>query len=290
MGKYLGNHAGRQAQLDTAAEPPTSAHNEHARLHGREQPMLMTRLINLALVIVPFVGLIAAMVLLWGVALNWSYLAVFALMYVVTVLGVTVGYHRLFTHHSFKTPRFVEALLAVCGSMAIQGPVLDWVADHRRQHQHRAGHEDPHSPHMHGSSLRGTLSGFVHAHLGWFFGKPFDGRAKYVGDFKNDRLIAWMHRLFPVWVRMCLCIPAALGGLFTMSWMGVLLGFIWGGLVRVFFVHHVTWSVNSICHLWGTKPYKSHDESRNNAIFGVLAFGEGWHSNPHAFPTSARRG
>lgn len=259
-------------------EPPT---------RGQE---LQQRLINLAAVLIPFAGLVAAVVLLWGVAFNWVHLAILGGMYAITVIGIGVGYHRLFTHRSFKTPRAVAAILAVLGSMAVEGPILQWVAVHRRHHQHSDDHDDPHSPHTHGSSLWGTLRGMWHAHMGWLFRSSPQGLTKYVQDLGSDPLILWMSRLFPAWVVLGLVLPTVLGGLLTMSWTGALLGFIWGGLVRVFLVHHVTWSINSVCHIWGSRPFRSHDESRNNAILGVLAFGEGWHNNHHAFPTSARHG
>ncbi|MEL6329376.1 MAG: acyl-CoA desaturase [Planctomycetota bacterium] len=245
---------------------------------------------NLLLVLIPFAGLIAAITLLWGIAFSWVHLVVMGVMYLITMLGVTVGYHRLFTHKSFKTPKLVEAAFAVMGSMAVQGSVIDWVADHRRHHQHSDEEGDPHSPHTHGGGIWGTIRGMFHAHMGWFFRKAPDGHGNYVPDLKSRRLIRWLDRLFPLWVVAGMLIPALLGGLLTLSWSGALLGFIWGGLVRIFFVHHITWSINSVCHIWGTKPFKSHDESRNNAIFGFLAFGEGWHNNHHAFPASARHG
>jgi len=201
-----------------------------------------------------------------------------------------VGYHRLFTHRSFKTPRPVAALLATLGSMAVEGPLLHWVAVHRRHHQHSDEHDDPHSPHAHGTTLWGIARGMWHAHMGWLMQAPPRGLVRYVGDLRRDTMIRRMSRLFPLWVLLGLLIPAVLGGLLTMSWTGVLLGFIWGGLVRIFLVHHVTWSINSVCHIWGSRPFQCHDESRNNPIFGVLAFGEGWHNNHHAFPTSARHG
>jgi len=143
---------------------------------------------------------------------------------------------------------------------------------------------------MHGKGLRGMFYGMWHAHMGWLFRAPPGGMARYTRDLSKDKLMRWMNRLFPLWVFVGLLIPAVLGGLLTLSWTGVLLGFIWGGLVRVFLVHHVTWSINSVCHIWGSRPFRNHDESRNNAIFGVLALGEGWHNNHHAFPTSARHG
>jgi stearoyl-CoA desaturase (delta-9 desaturase) len=252
--------------------------------------LFVARVVNLGLVLIPFAALVVAIILLWGVALSWPHLAVFGGMYLLTVLGITVGYHRYFTHRSFKTSKPIAALLAFLGSMAVEGPLMNWVADHRRHHQHSDEVGDPHSPQTHGSGMWGMLKGMWHAHMGWLFGAPPTGRDRYIGDLRKSRMIRWMSNLFPLWVVVGLAIPAVLGGLLTMSWLGVLLGFIWGGLVRVFFVHHVTWSVNSICHLWGTRPFKSRDESCNNAVFGVLALGEGWHNNHHAFPTSARHG
>ena len=248
------------------------------------------RLVNLAAVTIPFAGLVVAIALLWGVAFNWVYLALLVGMYIVTASGISVGYHRLFTHRSFKTTRPMAAILAALGSMAVEGPVLQWVAVHRRHHQHSDGQDDPHSPHTHGGGLWGIVRGMWHAHMGWLFQAHPRGLARYVQDLRQDPLVRRMSRLFPAWVILGLLIPAALGGLLTLSWTGVLLGFLWGGLVRILLVHHVTWSINSVCHIWGTRPFRSHDESRNNAIFGVLALGEGWHNNHHAFPTSARHG
>ncbi|MHC5023982.1 MAG: acyl-CoA desaturase [Planctomycetota bacterium] len=258
--------------------------------HELKSAWLKLRLVNLAAVTIPFAGLVIAVVLLWGVAFNWIYLALLGGMYLATAVGITVGYHRYFTHRSFSTPRPVAAILAALGSMAVEGPVLQWAAVHRRHHQHSDDHDDPHSPHTHGAGFWGTVRGMWHAHMGWLFRAHPRGLTRYVRDLRQDPLIRRMSRLFPVWVVLGLLIPAALGGLLTLSWTGVLLGFIWGGLVRVFLVHHVTWSINSVCHIWGARPFRCHDESRNNAIFGVLAMGEGWHNNHHAFPTSARHG
>ncbi len=268
--------------------------------HSRHIPSpLSRRLINLVAVLLPVVGLIAAIVLLWGVAFNWGLLAILGGMYIIAGLGITVGYHRLFTHRSFKAPKPVSIALAIMGSMAVEGPVLQWVATHRKHHQHSDKADDPHSPHTHGNDLLGVLRGIWHAHMGWLFDShAFDVRsegrsgdfARYTKDLASQRWCRVINATFPLWVLLGLLIPAALGGLLTMSWTGVLLGFLWGGLVRVLLLHHVTWSINSVCHLWGTRPFRSHDHSRNNAILGVLALGEGWHNNHHAFPTSARHG
>jgi stearoyl-CoA desaturase (Delta-9 desaturase) len=251
---------------------------------------LKIRIVNALAVTIPFVGFIAALVLLWGVALSWVHLVILAVMYVLTGLGITVGYHRLFTHKSFETPAFMRFIIGVLGSMAVEGPVIQWAAMHRSHHQHSDSENDPHSPHQHGDGIRAMMLGFWHAHVGWLFVRQAKGLARYVPDLNADPVTRTVSKLFPLWVLLGLLIPAVLGGLLTMSWTGALLGFLWGGLARIFLVHHVTWSVNSVCHIWGYRPFRSHDESRNNPIFGVLAMGEGWHNNHHAFPTSARHG
>jgi stearoyl-CoA desaturase (delta-9 desaturase) len=274
-----------RSELPSAATAPHPPHDE-----ALANVPTAVRVTNLIGVIAPFLGLIATMILLWGYVFTWAHLCVFLVMYVGTGLGITVGYHRLFTHRSFETPRPIKAILAVLGSMAVEGPLLRWVANHRRHHQlsDRAG--DPHSPHLHGEGFRGMLKGLWHAHVGWILMPDTADLSRYVADLHGDRLLRWVSRLFPVWVIISLLIPTVLGGLLTMTWTGALLGFIWGGLARIFLVHHITWSINSVCHLWGRRPFRSHDESRNNFVFGVLAMGEGWHNNHHAFPTSARHG
>jgi stearoyl-CoA desaturase (Delta-9 desaturase) len=245
---------------------------------------------NLTAVILPFLGLVAAVAFFWGQGFNWVDLAALLGMFALTSLGITVGFHRLFTHRSFETNRVVEFILAALGSMAAQGPLLKWVAMHRRHHQHSDMPEDPHSPDHHGHGLLGLVRGFWHAHLGWFFNPDPPDLARYVSDLRQSRLLRLASALFPLWVALGLLIPAVLGGLLSGTWMGALLGLLWGGLTRIFIVHHVTWSVNSVCHLWGRRPYPTRDHSRNNVVFGVLALGEGWHNNHHAFPTSARHG
>ncbi|HKQ47819.1 MAG TPA: acyl-CoA desaturase [Phycisphaerae bacterium] len=249
-----------------------------------------TWLINLLAIVIPFLALIAAIVLSWGYGFSWIQLGLFFGMSVTTGLGITIGFHRFFTHRAFETTRTVKCLLAIAGSMAVQGPVLEWVATHRRHHQHSDHEEDPHSPHQHGGGFWGLLSGIWHSHVGWLFEPNPPDLMRYVGDFRNDRPIQFINRHFTFWVTIGLLLPALLGGVLTMSWMGALLGFIWGGLVRVFLVHHITWSINSACHIWGSRPFRSGDQSRNNVIFGLLGWGEGWHNNHHAFPTSARHG
>lgn len=256
----------------------------------RGKAPLLNRVLTMCAVVLPFAGMVTAMVLLWGVAFNWVYLALLGGSYLLTAIGITVGYHRYFTHKSFETNAAMRAILGVLGSAAIEGSVIQWVATHRQHHQHSDDHDDPHSPHAHGPSLRGMLRGFVHAHIGWFFKADSPNLMRYVPDLQADPVTRWVSKNFPLWVAMSVLLPAVIGGLVMGTWQGALLGLLWGSAVRIFLVHHVTWSINSVCHLWGTRPFKSHDESRNNMVFGILALGEGWHNAHHAFPTSARHG
>lgn len=251
---------------------------------------LGVRVANLTAIIVPFLGLVAVPFFLWGRGFYWTDLGLLLVMYALSVLGVTVGFHRLFTHRSFETHIVVKFVLAVLGSMAVEGPLLKWVATHRRHHQHSDTEEDPHSPYRRDSGFWGLLGGAWHAHIGWMFQPDADDLSRYVRDLHKNAALRITSTLFPLWVALGLVIPAAVGGFITGTWTGALTGLIWGGLVRIFLVHHVTWSINSACHLWGRRPYESDDQSRNNWVFGYLAMGEGWHNTHHAFPTSARHG
>jgi stearoyl-CoA desaturase (delta-9 desaturase) len=251
---------------------------------------LGVRVVTFVVIVVPLLGLVAAPFFLWGWGFSWVDLGLLLGMYVLTALGITVGFHRLFTHRSFETYAWVKVVLVALGSMAVQGPMLKWVALHRRHHQHSDTPEDPHSPHHHGGGVLGLLRGAWHAHIGWFFQRDPENLDRYVPDLLKSRAVRVGSALFLLWVAVGLVLPPVLGGLLTLSWAGVWTGLIWGGLVRIFLVHHVTWSVNSACHLWGLRPYASADQSRDNVVFGVLALGEGWHASHHAFPTSARHG
>ncbi len=251
---------------------------------------LHIRIASLFVILVPFAGLIAAIALLWGWGFSWVHCGLLLGMYLTTAVGVTVGYHRLFTHKSFETNVVVKCILAVLGSMAVEGPLLKWVAQHRKHHQHSDHEDDPHSPHLHGGGIAGIFRGLWHSHVGWIFEADGPNLQRYIVDLLPDRALRIISSLWTVWALIGLLIPTLLGGLLTWSWSGAALGLVWGGLARIFLVHHVTWSVNSVCHMWGARPFRSHDESRNNLVFGVLALGEGWHNNHHAFPTSARHG
>lgn len=249
------------------------------------------RISTILVIILPFLALIGAGFTLWGTAFNWMYLALLFGMYMITGLGITVGYHRLFTHKSFDAPAPVRAAFAVAGSFAIEGPVIDWVAWHRRHHQHSDEEHDPHSPHTeNGEGVVGMLKGLYHAHMGWLTRMGDPEPARYAPDLLKDPVARVASKLFFPLFLAGLLIPGVIAGLITMTWTGFGLGVLWGGLVRVFVVHHITWSINSVCHMWGSRDYVSHDHSRNNIVFGILGFGEGWHNNHHAFPTSARHG
>ena len=279
-------------------EPWAASLSDDAASPEREPPLgplsLELRAVTLVLVLLPLLGLGAAIVACWHLPFSWVYVSLLIGMYLATGLGITVGFHRQFTHRSFNAGPVVTYILAALGSMAIQGPVIEWVAVHRRHHQHSDEEHDPHSPCLHGTGVRGLLRGFWHAHMGWFIRPSWvgSGRAisQYVPDLMKDRVLVAVNRQYPLWIALGLIIPTVIGGVVTQSWWGALLGFVWGGLVRALMVHHITWSINSVCHIWGSRPFKSDDESRNNALFGWLAFGEGWHNNHHAFPTSARHG
>jgi stearoyl-CoA desaturase (Delta-9 desaturase) len=230
--------------------------------------------------------------LAWGGSLHWQDVLVLAITYTLTGLGITVGYHRLFTHRSFKTTRAVRALLAVLGSMAVEGPVLEWVATHRKHHRFSDHPGDPHSPHVdHAPGWRGTLQGLWHAHAGWMLrGKDRPNPARYAKDLLADRDLRVISRTFPLWVLVGLALPFGLGAALTGSVAGGLTGLLWGGAVRIFLLHHVTFAINSLCHSFGRRPFATRDRSRNLAWLAPLAFGEAWHNNHHAFPTSARHG
>ena len=217
---------------------------------------------------------------------------VFVIVYVCTGLGVTVGFHRMLTHRSFKTSPFLRGFFAALGSAAIEGPVISWVADHRKHHAFSDRDGDPHSPHVgHGPGVRGALTGLFHAHVGWLFIHTHRGaRERYAPDLLADPVIDWINRTFLLWAAVGLAIPFGLGVAIGHTIKSGLTGLLWGGLVRMLVVHHVTYSINSLCHSFGRRPYATNDESRNLAWLSPFTFGEAWHNNHHAFPTSAIHG
>ncbi|HEX6347707.1 acyl-CoA desaturase [Umezawaea sp.] len=241
-------------------------------------------------VVVPFLALLAAVPFAWGWGLGWVDVVLFAVFYCLAGLGITVGYHRYFTHGSFKANRALKIALAVMGSTALQGPVIDWVADHRRHHAFSDREGDPHSPWLFGTGPAALAKGFWHAHTGWLFDRDNTNARRFAPDLLADDDLVGVNRRFVLWTVVSLLAPAVLGGLVTLSWQGALSAFFWAGLVRVAFLHHVTWSVNSICHMIGDRPFAARDKSANFWPLAVLSFGESWHNLHHADPTCARHG
>jgi stearoyl-CoA desaturase (delta-9 desaturase) len=246
---------------------------------------------NLLAVVLPFAATIGAIALLWNQVVGWTDLAILVVMYLLTAFGITVGYHRLLTHRAFDTPAPVRYTLAILGSMAVQGSVIAWVADHRKHHAFSDDDGDPHSPHGHGPGVTGVMRGLWHAHVGWLLDEH--GRAdwnRFAPDLMEDPTMRRINRDFPMLVGLGLAVPFAAGWVLTGTLAGALTGLLWGGFVRIFFVHHITWSINSICHFMGTRRFVTDDESRNVFWLSVLSLGESWHHNHHAFPRSAHHG
>jgi stearoyl-CoA desaturase (Delta-9 desaturase) len=244
---------------------------------------------NLAGVVVPFAGVLIAIVLLWNKAVDATDLAILGVSYLLTAIGITIGFHRLLTHRAFQTYPWLERTFAVLGSLAVEGSVLDWVADHRKHHAFADIDGDPHSPHVgHGSGLRGLW----HAHTGWLL--ETQGQAdwkRYASELYEDPKMRTIGKRFPLLVLVSLLAPTLAGwALHGFTWSGALQGYIWGGLVRIFLVHHVTWSINSICHTFGSRRFDIEDQSTNVAWLAVFSLGESWHHNHHAFPRSAHHG
>jgi stearoyl-CoA desaturase (delta-9 desaturase) len=248
--------------------------------------------VNIAAVFLPFAGAIAAAVLAWGSFLQPRDVAIFAAMYVGSAFGVTIGFHRLLTHRAFETYRPLRYLLAILGSLSVQGPVLDWVADHRKHHTFTDEEGDPHSPHAgQGAGFGGMIRGLWHAHVGWLF--ETNGQAekrRYCPDLLEDPGMRQIHKRFPLIALASLGLPFLAGLLLSGTLRGGAEALLWGGLVRIFLVHHVTWSVNSICHFFGTRRFETDDHSTNVAWLALPTLGEAWHHNHHAFPRSAFHG
>jgi stearoyl-CoA desaturase (delta-9 desaturase) len=249
------------------------------------------KIVNLIGVFLPFAGLLAAVVLLWNSIVGWHDLAIMLTLYVFTGLGVTVGYHRYFTHRSFQTYRPIRYTLAVAGSLSLQGSPIKWVADHRKHHTFTDEEGDPHSPHLSGSGIVGTLKGLYHAHIGWLFetvGQADERR--FARDLLEDPGMRAIERAWPALAIGTFVIPFVLGFVIAGSLAGALTALLWGGFVRVFLLHHVTWSINSVCHFFGRRRFESDDHSTNVFWLAPLSFGESWHHNHHAFPRSAFHG
>jgi stearoyl-CoA desaturase (delta-9 desaturase) len=262
---------------------------------GEVQPVAnekRDRIITGTVTAIPFLALFIVAWQLWNDALRWSDVIVFLICYVATALGVTVGFHRHLTHRAFKAKPWVRGSLAILGSAAIEGPVISWVADHRKHHTYADVEGDPHSPHVdHGHGWSGALKGLLHAHVGWLFIHTHRGnKQRYARDLLEDPLIRFVDRTFVLWVTVGLLVPFGLGYLIGGTLEAALTGLLWGGAVRMLVVHHVTYSINSLCHFFGRQAFDTGDESRNLLWLSPFTFGESWHNNHHAFPTSYRHG
>jgi stearoyl-CoA desaturase (Delta-9 desaturase) len=240
--------------------------------------------------VLPMLALVAAVPLAWGWGLSWLDIGLAAVFYLVSALGVTVGFHRHFTHRAFKANRGLRNGLAVAGSLALQGDVITWTADHRRHHAFTDKEGDPHSPWLFGNTPAALARGFFHAHLGWLFGRDRTNAARFTPDLLADRDIARISKLFPLLTVASLVAPALLGGLITMSWWGALTALFWAGFVRVAVLHHITWSINSICHMIGERPFTAQGKATNFWPLAIVSMGESWHNLHHADPTCARHG
>jgi stearoyl-CoA desaturase (delta-9 desaturase) len=281
------------APLQTPADPDAAAvlRPEAADMEPMANETLHSY-VNLAAALIPFLFLFVVAWQLWDKALHWQDLVIFAVMYIPIGLGVTVGYHRLFTHRSFQTSPTVRFIFGALGSAALEGPVISWVADHRKHHAFSDQEGDPHSPHVdHDGALMSPVKGLVHAHLGWtLLHEQRGSKERYAPDLMKDPTTRFVDRTSVVWLFAGLIVPAVLGFLLTGTLAGAATGFLWGGAVRIFVLHHATFSINSLCHFFGEKRFKTTDESRNLAWLAPLTLGESWHNNHHAFPTSASHG
>ncbi|MDI2031892.1 acyl-CoA desaturase [Saccharopolyspora sp. TS4A08] len=277
------------AATESVTPPQPSRESGPKPLTAGRRPMI-GHLSVYVFVLVPFAALLLAVPAAWGWGLGWVDVGLAAVFYFFSGLGVTVGFHRYFTHGSFKANRGVKLFLAITGMMAVQGPVITWVADHRRHHAYSDRDGDPHSPWRFGSSPAALAKGFWYSHMGWLFERDLTNHDRFAPDLQKDAELVRVDKLFPLWTALSLVLPGILGGLITWSVWGGVTAFFWAGLVRVSLLHHVTWSVNSICHMIGERPFKSRDKASNFWPLAILSFGESWHNSHHADPTCARHG
>lgn len=281
LNKLLGN------PLDLDSENPVKAHAEPFTGTVAQKVTMSIA------VFLPLIGTAVAIAWMWQYGwMGWMYLVLMMGGWYLTGMGITIGFHRLLTHRSFECHPAVRWFWTAAGACAIEGSPLLWCAIHRRHHQLSDEEGDPHSPHLHDGSIKGILKGFYHAHTGWLFREYWEPPRykRYVPDLLNDKICMHVDKWYLVYVVASFVAPAAIAGLVTMSWSGLWLGLLWGGFARMLFTQHITWSINSFCHIFGKRDYESGDQSTNNVLFGFVGHGEGWHNNHHAFPTSARHG
>jgi stearoyl-CoA desaturase (delta-9 desaturase) len=241
-----------------------------------------------AIVVVPLLGLVAAITLAMHIGVSALDMGLLLSMFVMTSLGITVGYHRHFSHRAFKAVTPLRVVLGILGSMAGQGSVSYWVSNHRRHHQYTDRPGDVHSPYIRDDQpIERFWQGFWHSHMGWTFGHRLTNPLRYAKDIYRERAVVFVNQTYLLWVLLGLLVPGVIGGLVTDSWMGALTGFLWGGLVRMFFTYHTTNAIDSVTHLFGSQSYSTGDHSRNNIWIVLPTMGEGWHNNHHACPSAA---
>lgn len=276
--------------MATVAAAPSTGSQPKPLTEGPQSRGVLVALY--AFVVIPFLAVLAAVPIAWGGWLTLTDITIGTVFYLAGGLGITVGFHRYFTHGSFKAKRWLRVTLALAGSLAVEGNIIQWVADHRRHHAYSDVEGDPHSPWRYGTGLWALTRGLWHAHLGWLFGRELSNRARFAPDLLADRDIRAVDRLFPLVAAFTTLAPAALGGLITWSWQGALSAFFWAGVVRIGLLHHVTWSINSVCHVYGERPFAVRDGDRaaNFWPLALISFGESWHNLHHADPTCARHG
>ncbi|HEX4830733.1 MAG TPA: acyl-CoA desaturase [Trebonia sp.] len=274
-----------------APAAPTRVPRPAPRPDVEEDKATTVQQVALALFVgIPFLAVLAAIPFAWGWGLGWHDVVIGLVFYYVSGMGITVGYHRYFTHSSFKANRALRTGLAIAGSLAIEGPVITWVSDHRRHHKYSDKEGDPHSPWRFGTSAGALFKGLCFAHVGWLFDPNKTSQEKFSPDLLADSGIRKVDDFFIGWVAISLLAPALAGGLWGLSWHGALTAFFWASLVRIALLHHVTWSINSVCHVFGKEEFAARDKSRNVSWLAILSFGESWHNLHHADPTCARHG
>lgn len=252
-----------------------------------EQIKTIRQLHVLTILFLPLLGFVVAIASIWKKAIDPVDLGLFVGMFFLTAVGIEVGYHRYFSHRAFRATTAVSVILAILGSMAAQGPLIYWVGLHRQHHEYSDQPGDPHSPHLHGSGILGLLRGLWHSHIGWMFDHEIPNPIHYAPELLRDKVISRVNRLYFVCLLLGLAIPAIVGGVLRGSWIGAWYGFLWGGLVRLLMVENVIWTVNSVVHVYGSRPFNTRDQSRNNIWLAIPTLGGSWHNNHHAFPSSA---
>ena len=267
--------------------------NEHAHSEFEEPISAAYKFTLISMMVFPLLGMLFAIITAWQFGwMSWLNLTMLIGGWYLGGLGITIGFHRMLTHRSFETTGPIRFFWVGLGTLALEGSPLDWCMVHRKHHRFSDHHGDPHSPSLHGEGWLNKIKGFWNSHIGWMFVKNWDRseRTRYIPDLVNDPLLVAIDKNYKWWAVATFVLPLIIGGLATWTIQGAILGFIWGGLARVCLTHHMTWSINSICHIIGRQDYKSSDDSRNNLFFGYLSHGEGWHNNHHAFPNSAKHG